>query len=240
MKKDKKLIIKGVSKDYSGELILKNISFEVEKGEFISILAPSGAGKTTLLNIIAGYEMGLSGEIIKDGKNVTGTLRNFGYMQQEDLLLPWLTVEENGMIPLNLQRESKEKSRKKILDLLKVFGLDGVEKKYPKELSGGMKQRVSLLRTFLMGKDVILFDEPFSKLDAITREKLRNWFKEILIKYEITSILVTHDIEEAIELSDKILILSNKPMEIIKEIVVKKNQGEKDLIKLKKDILEML
>lgn len=237
-----KLELKGIQKKYDSLEILNDININLKKGEIISILGASGCGKSTLLNIIAGFIKPTSGEVLKDGVNITGKISETAYMLQDDLLLPYKNIFENVTLPIVIKKELNLKKKEEVLEFFKIFGLDGYENYYPKELSGGMKQRAALLRTYLCGTDIYLFDEPFSKLDSITRNNMRVWFLEIWKKIQSSAIFITHDIEEAIILSDRIYIMSEKPSKIVKEIIVSKeckSINSTDFIKLKAEMLEM-
>lgn len=225
--------IKNISKFYKNEMILKDISFTLEN-EIIAILGKSGCGKSTLLEIIAGLNDQDSGEICPNDKN------QFAFMFQDDLLLDNLNIFENVILPLKI---SKSKIDKNEIDaLFRRFEIDKTQEKFPNQLSGGMRQRVALARTFLCKREYFLFDEPFSKLDGITKASLRKWFLTVLKDIK-GAIFITHDIEEAIILADKIIILSNSPATIIKEIKPTKEQKDEfrpDFAKLKNEILRIL
>lgn len=201
-----------LTKVYNQLPIFSNISISVAKGEFVSILGPSGCGKTTLLHCIAGIEKPTTGKITTNG--------NPGYMLQKALLLPWKTTIENTMIGLLLKGVSQQKARQEALVILKKFNLDEFANHYPITLSGGMAQRVALLRTILYNNQFLLMDEPFGALDALTRLSMQMWLLEVWEKYKSSVLLVTHDIREAILLSDKIYILGNNPTTVVKEIIV--------------------
>ena len=235
-----KLELKDIQKKYDSLEILNDININLKKGEIISILGASGCGKSTLLNIIAGFIKPTSGEVLKDGVNITGKISETAYMLQDDLLLPYKTIFENVILPITIKGLLTTEKKSEVLNLFKIFGLEGYENFYPKEISGGMKQRAALLRTYLCGTDIYLFDEPFSKLDSITRDNMRVWFLEIWKKIHSSAIFITHDIDEAIILSDRIYIMSDKPATIVKEILVSqdcKDIGEESFGKLKVEIL---
>jgi ABC-type nitrate/sulfonate/bicarbonate transport system ATPase subunit len=192
-------------------LVLSGISFEVREHEFISIIGSSGCGKSTLLELIAGITVPDSGNIFKLESEITGQAGNVGYMPQEDLLLPWLSLLENAILPERIQRKDISKARQKALDLLPVFGLEGYAQHKPWQLSGGMKQRAAFLRTVMSEKDILLLDEPFANLDALTRLQMQSWLATIRSELRLTIVLVTHDIDEAIRLSDTIYVMDNGP-----------------------------
>lgn len=231
-KDDKRLInVIDINKSFDNNHILKDISINVNKGEFVSIVGSSGCGKSTLFNIIAGLIQQDSGSI-----SVTGDI---GYMQQKDLLLPWKNVIDNVVLPLNIRGFDKKESREKANDYIKVIGLEGYEQKYPYQLSGGMKQRVSFLRTFLCSEELMLLDEPFGALDVITKGKMQKWLLEMKDILNRTILFITHDIEEAILLSNRIYIMSANPGSIKEEISLHELSSE-DLVNLKGHIIKIL
>lgn len=231
--------LKNITKSFDGNIILKDISIDVNRGEFVSILGPSGCGKSTLFNIITGL-------IGKDSGNIS-VLGDIGYMQQKDLLLPWKTIMENVVLPLDIKGLNKKSSREKAAKYIELMGLSGYENKYPYELSGGMKQRASFLRTFLSSEEIMLLDEPFGALDSITRENLQKWILDMKKAVERTILFITHDIEEAVFLSDSIYVIGSKPGIVKKRIDLEfyKNDKEKrlfssELLNYKKEILKLL
>lgn len=231
--------LKNITKSFDGNIILKDISIDVNRGEFVSILGPSGCGKSTLFNIITGLTDMDSGNI--------SVLGDIGYMQQKDLLLPWKTIMENVVLPLDIKGLNKKSSREKAAKYIELMGLSGYENKYPYELSGGMKQRASFLRTFLSSEEIMLLDEPFGALDSITRESLQKWILDMKKAVERTILFITHDIEEAVFLSDSIYVLGSKPGVIKKKLDLDfyKNDKEKrlfssELLDYKKEIIKLL
>lgn len=205
--KKKVLELKNVCKTYqakNGEIeALKNINFDVMSGEFVSIIGPSGCGKSTLLSIIAGLETKTDGEIYIDGK--------LGYMLQKDNLLEWRTIYKNVLLGLEIKKILTEENRSYVLELLKKYGLYEFKDKYPMQLSGGMRQRVALIRTLAIRPNILLLDEAFSALDYQTRLMVTEDIYKILKQEGITAIMVTHDISEAISMSDRVIVLSNRP-----------------------------
>jgi NitT/TauT family transport system ATP-binding protein len=201
----------------SATTALTNISLQVEEGEFISFLGPSGCGKTTLLSIIAGLIKPTQGSVLLEEKKVSNKENQIGYMLQQDYLFPWKTIEENSLIGLKLSKQLTDSSKKAALSLLKQMGLEGVEKQLPKQLSGGMRQRVALVRTLATEPKLLMLDEPFSALDYQTKLKLEDLVSNTLDKFGKTAILVTHDIGEAIAMSDRIFLFSPSPGRIHKE-----------------------
>ena len=234
------LSIKNLSFNYPNNKILKDINIHVDKGEVVSILGGSGVGKTTLFNIIAGINPLQSGEIsIKGNTDYKGRV---SYMLQKDLLLEHKTIIQNIILPLLIRKINKKEAEEEATKNLKLFNLYEYKDKYPSELSGGMRQRVALLRTYMFKEELFLLDEPFSALDAITKISLHSWYREIKNKLDITTLLITHDIDEAIDLSDRIYIIKNKPGEIVSEIKINLDENNQDeqKLKYKKEILNIL
>lgn len=215
------LKVSEVSKSFENEEIIKNISLELHEGEIVSLLGVSGGGKTTLFNIIAGLSMPDKGEVYLDGENITGKPGFISYMLQKDLLLPYRTIVDNVALPLIIRGEKKSIAREKASAHFAEFGLDGTQKKYPSQLSGGMKQRAALLRTYMFSEKVALLDEPFSALDMLTKGAVHEWYLDVMEKIKLSTLFVTHDIDEAILLSDRIYLLTGKPGMITKEIVIR-------------------
>ncbi len=206
-----------------GFVILDDISFYANKQEFVSIIGPSGCGKSTLLRIIAGLIEPSHGETLFLGKKVNGPTNGMSFVFQDFALMPWLTNIDNVKLGLELTKLDENEKEKLAFDLLKSFGLEGFEESYPNVLSGGMKQRVGLARAVASNPKVLLMDEPFSSLDELTANELRNDVLHMLKSKDIpvdTVVMVTHNVEEAIELSDKIVVLSNKPTYVKKIIPV--------------------
>ena len=209
-----------VTKGYGELQVLDGISFRLKRGEILSLLGPSGCGKSTLMHLIAGLEVPDSGRILIGGEAVCGKPGRVGYMHQKDLLLPWKRVIENVCVPLRLKGVGRAAAEKHARPLFKPFGLDGFEEYYPAQLSGGMQQRAALMRTYLYRRDILLLDEPFGALDAITRERLQDWLLTLIGTLETSALLVTHDIDEAILLSDRVLVMSEKPAQITAELEI--------------------
>lgn len=218
-----KLKVENLSCSFRGEQVLEQLNMAVEEREFVSILGPSGSGKSTLLNILAGVLKADSGRVLVDGEEIHGLSTHFAYMPQQDLLMPWKTILDNVALYGIIHHKSKV-WKEKAEENFEKFGLKGYEHRYPKELSGGMRQRAAFLRTALCGADIMLLDEPFGALDVITRGGMQDWLQGMRTDLNRTTILVTHDIDEAIYLSDRILILAGYPASFKKEIVI----GEKD------------
>lgn len=197
---------------------LENVNFNILDNDFVSIVGPSGCGKTTILSLIAGLLVPSSGEIILDGKKVTGVNTEIGYMFQKDNLFDWLTVEKNVLFALKLQKKDNPENIRFVYNLVEKYGLKEFLNHYPSELSGGMRQRVSLIRTLATRPKLLLLDEPFSALDYQTRLDIQNIVYKIILDEQKTAILVTHDISEAIAMSNKIIILSKRPASV-KQII---------------------
>ena len=211
---------KSFSTDNGSLTVLDGIDVRVAQGEFISIIGPSGCGKSTLFNIVAGLELPDEGGITVDGRPATGQPEHFAYMPQQDLLLPWCRVADNASLGLQIQGVPKREARKAAVDLLPVFGLEGFERARPSELSGGMRQRVALMRTVMQNRDVLLLDEPFGALDSLTRMQMQSWLTDVWEQYHWTVILITHDIKEAVFLSDRVYILGPRPTRVVSEHVI--------------------
>ena len=201
--------------------VIRDLSFEVADGAFVSIIGASGSGKTTIFRLLNGLEKPLSGRIRIDGKDIH-TLKNYaGYMPQQDLLFPWRTVEKNVCLPMQVQKKlTKEAQKQRADEMLSRVGLLEYAQKYPRELSGGQRQRVSFARTLCTGADLLLLDEPFGALDSITRIGLQEWLRRQWISMEKTILFITHDVEEALFLSEKILVLTGSPVSALREVDV--------------------
>lgn len=200
--------------------ILQGVNADIYDGEFITVIGASGSGKSTLFRLITGLENPDEGRILINGEEQECRLGKVGYMPQQDLLMPWRTIIENAALPLELKGVRKEEAYMRIFPLLEEFGLTGMEKRFPHELSGGMRQRVSFLRTSLSGANVLLLDEPFSALDAITRLSMQEWLMEQWEKRRATIVLITHDVNEALFLSDRIFIFQERPIRAFQEVNV--------------------
>lgn len=219
MSKKHKLELINVYKEYplkNGTTFeaLNNLSMQIKEGEFVSIIGPSGSGKSTLFNIISGLETPTSGDIYLDGESIINTRGHVGYMPQNDYLLPWRTIIDNVILGMEIKGFNKKEAREKASNYLDIFGLEAFKNEYPSSLSGGMKQRASLLRTVLLENDVLLLDEPFGALDEITRLQMQDWLLSIWQKLEHTILFVTHSIDEAVFLSDRVFVFSNRPARI--------------------------
>ncbi len=202
---------RSISKDFGPLAALADVSLTLGAGEFVSVVGPSGCGKTTLLRILAGLLEPGGGRVLLDGDEQRELLGRIGYMPQDDLLMPWRTTLDNVTLGLELAGVERAQARRRARAELERFGLAGFERHWPRALSGGMRQRAALLRTFLAGRDVLLLDEPFGALDALTREELREWLLEVWESDRKTILLVTHDVEEAVFLSDRVYVMSGRP-----------------------------
>jgi ABC-type nitrate/sulfonate/bicarbonate transport system ATPase subunit len=214
------LSVRDVSKSFDEGKIINNISLELHEGEIVSLLGVSGGGKTTLFNIIAGLSLPDKGSVWMEGEEITGVPGKVSYMLQKDLLLPYRTILDNVALPLRIRGMKKKEARQTAVSYFEEFGLCGTEKKFPSQLSGGMKQRAALLRTYLFSEKVALLDEPFSALDMLTKRSVHEWYLDVMEKIKLSTLFITHDIDEAILLSDRIYLLTGKPGEITKEIVI--------------------
>lgn len=214
------LKVSNISKSFGDRTIIKDINLTLEKGELISLLGVSGSGKTTLFNSISGIDTPDSGTVELSGKDITGQPGHISYMLQKDLLLPYKKIIDNVSLPLLLSGVKRKDARAQAKKHFAEFGIEGTENKYPAELSGGMRQRAALLRTYLASDGVALLDEPFSALDTITKHSMHSWYLSVMEKIDLSTIFITHDIDEAIILSDRVLILSGSPGNITDEIVI--------------------
>jgi ABC-type nitrate/sulfonate/bicarbonate transport system ATPase subunit len=200
--------------------VLADISLHLAQGEFVSILAPSGAGKSTIFRLLSGALHHDRGTIECDGRPLDQNTQNFAFMPQRDALMPWRRIIDNLTLGLEVQGIVRKDARARVMPLLTDFGLDGFEQHYPAQLSGGMRQRAALLRTIVQARPVQLLDEPFGALDALTRTQMQTWFEERWQSARWTTLLVTHDVREAVALSDRIYVLSRRPARVIAEIAV--------------------
>jgi len=216
--------IRHVSKTFAGinhdVPALKDISFKVMPGEFVIIIGASGSGKSTLFNLCVGLLEPDEGEILIDGENLEKRVGKLGYMPQHDLLLPWRSVLDNVILAPEIQGIPRGESRQQAMEMLPHFGLETFEKEYPLALSGGMRQRAALLRTWLMGRSTLLLDEPFGALDALTRKELQNWLLGVWQEFGRTVMFITHDVEEAVYLADRVIVLSARPGRIQRELKI--------------------
>ena len=215
-----KLKAENITKSFEGEEIIKDITVELNEKEIVSLLGVSGGGKTTLFNVLSGLSLPDSGRVYLQNEDITGKPGKISYMLQKDLLLPYYRVLHNVALPLIIKGEKKKEAYKKAMELFPFFGLEGAERKFPHQLSGGMRQRAAFLRTYLSSEGVALLDEPFSALDTITKSAVHEWYLRIMEEIDLSTLFITHDIDEAILLSDRIYILSGKPGRITGEIKI--------------------
>lgn len=214
------LIVSNVTLSYEGSNVIEDISIALHNNELVCLLGASGGGKTTLFNVISGLYTPDKGNILLDGRDITGEPGHISYMLQKDLLLPYRTIEDNVALPLLIKGEKKKEAREKVTPYFDAFGLSGTEKKYPHQLSGGMRQRAALLRTYMFSRDVALLDEPFSALDTLTKSEMHKWYLAVMEKIQMSTLFITHDIDEAILLSDRIYLLTGVPGRITGEIII--------------------
>ncbi len=233
-----KLYTKGITKYYQGMAIIDDISVCLKENEIVSVLGPSGVGKTTLFHIISGLLKPDIGGVFYNNEEVTGKIGYISYMQQKDLLLPFKKVIDNISLPLILKGENKQTARSRAKELMEEFGLSDCEELYPEQLSGGMRQRAALIRTYLQNNDVALFDEPFSALDALTKASMQDWFTAFIKNMKMQAFFITHDIDEAISLSDRIYIINGIPGKITTEITIDKQSMPNSEFKLTQTFLE--
>lgn len=220
-----KLALERVSKTFEVEggvmSVLAPFDLRVPEGEFLTVVGPSGCGKSTLFNIVAGLLPSDPGGVIRiDGQAIASPLGRVAYMPQRDLLLPWRSVLDNAVLGLEIKGVPRAEARRRALETMPKFGLGGFEHFYPFALSGGMRQRVALLRTFLFDADIMLLDEPFGALDALTRSILQEWLADISVRYRRTILFITHDVEEALFLGERVLVLTARPARLKLEMKV--------------------
>ena len=224
--------------------VLDGLNLSVDEGQFVALLGPSGCGKSTLFNIISGLLAPDTGEIYLNGERIHGNTGDFAYMQQKDLLLPWRTVLRNVLVGPEIHDEPLDAAKAEAHHRLAQLGLGGFENSYPMQLSGGMRQRVALVRTLLFRKEILLLDEPFGALDAMTRTVMQSILLDIWAEDRQTVLLITHDIEEALLLADKIYVLTARPATLKAEVPVPlprpRNITDASLIDLKKELLALL
>ncbi|MFV0558225.1 MAG: ABC transporter ATP-binding protein [Enterococcus sp.] len=222
--------------------ILKGVHLTINDGEFVSLVAPSGAGKSTILKVLTGLQAPSNGEVWLNQQKIVGLNQHFSYMPQDDLLLPWLSVYQN--VTLFQKINHLPINQEQVLAQLELFGLVDVRNFLPHQLSGGMKQRVALLRTMMNPAQHVLLDEPFGALDAMTRAKMQDWLLTVIQKVKKTTILVTHDIEEAIYLSHRLVVLTKRPAQVKKEFTIAPNKRTRQWLitqaALKQEIQQLL
>ncbi|MDO4305497.1 MAG: ABC transporter ATP-binding protein [Eubacteriales bacterium] len=241
------LVVKNVSKSFDGKMIIQNINVVLHEGELVCLLGVSGGGKTTLFNVISGLTVPDAGQVFLDGEDITGKPGKISYMLQKDLLLPYRTIEDNVALPLLLKGMKKKEARSRVSAYFEEFGLEGTQKKYPRQLSGGMRQRAALMRTYMFSGNVALLDEPFSALDTITKGNMHTWYLNIMEQIRLSTLFITHDIDEAVLLSDRIYLLTGRPGEITQEIIIKEPKPRRkdfnlteEFLQYKRQILELI
>ena len=246
-----KLSVQGVTKTYRDGRktveVLTPIDLTVADGEFVTLIGPSGCGKSTLFNIVAGVDEPTSGIVVIDGDTKNKRAGLSGYMPQQPLLLPWRTVEENVLLGLDVRRIPRKQAQQDALELLKRFGLLDFAQNYPTTLSGGMRQRVALLRTVLFNPSFLLLDEPFGALDALTRLSLQMWLLDLWQSLHASVLFITHDVREALLLSDRIYVLSARPARVLRvvEVDLPRPRRQEHLalasaVQLEQELLELL
>lgn len=247
MEHTKKLRASGITKSFDGVTIIEDVSVELWEKEIVCLLGVSGAGKTTLFNVLSGVLKPDAGSVTLNGREITGQAGHISYMLQKDLLLPYRTVLDNVALPLIIRGKDKKSARAEAEAHFAEFGLEGTQKKFPSQLSGGMRQRAALLRTYLFSEGVALLDEPFSALDTITKSAIHRWYLAVMEQITLSTLFITHDIDEAILLSDRIYIMAGKPGRITAELAVEtpRPRGREftlspDFIEYKKQILQLL
>ncbi|MBQ8894304.1 MAG: ABC transporter ATP-binding protein [Clostridia bacterium] len=232
----KELRVENVSKAFNGTPVLEDVSIVLRRGELVSLLGVSGGGKTTLFNIISGLMLPDQGRVFLDGEDVTGKPGRIAYMLQKDLLMPYRTVEDNVALPLILKGQKKKQARAEAGAYFEEFGLEGTQKQYPAQLSGGMRQRAALLRTYLFSRDVALLDEPFSALDTLTKSAIHRWYLAVMEKIRLSTFFITHDIDEAVLLSDRIYLLGGG--RITEELVIRESKPRAEDFNLTVEFLD--
>jgi ABC-type nitrate/sulfonate/bicarbonate transport system ATPase subunit len=215
-----RLILDGLVKAYADLPVLDGVSLAVAPGEFVAVVGPSGCGKSTLFDVVAGLEPPDAGRVLVDGAEATGRTDAFAYMPQQDLLFPWRSVLDNTTLGLEVAGVRRRAARERARPLFAEFGLDGFEGARPDELSGGMRQRAALLRTVVQERPVLLLDEPFGALDALTRTEMQLWLSRMHTRFAWTVVLVTHDVREAVLLADRVVVLAPRPTSVRRVVAV--------------------
>jgi ABC-type nitrate/sulfonate/bicarbonate transport system ATPase subunit len=244
------LELSALTKTFGQVTALAGLDATIARGEFVTVVGPSGCGKSTLFNIVAGLEEPDAGGVLRfEGRSchAADLLGQVSFMPQRDLLLPWRNVVDNAILALEVEGVPRLKARAKALQMLPEFGLTGFEAQYPHQLSGGMRQRVALMRTFLFERDLMLLDEPFGALDALTRAMMQRWLLDVWQKYRRTILFITHDVDEAIFLGDRVLVMTARPGSVKLEQVVDLPRPRKpdivtspEFIRLKRILLEAI
>lgn len=227
-----------ITQGYGEKIILEDINLVLNRGEIVSLLGVSGTGKTTLFHVLSGLTKPREGRVLLNGEDVTGKPGKISYMLQKDLLFQHKKILDNVALPLLLAGETKEGARKKADPYFLEFGLDGTQELYPSQLSGGMRQRAALLRTWLSSQGVALLDEPFSALDTITKASVHTWYLDIMSRIDLSTLFITHDMDEAVLLSDRIYILKGRPGHITDEIVIREAKPRAEDFALSQSFLD--
>ncbi len=247
-----RLEVQDVSVAFGGLTVLDDVSLVVEPGQVCCLLGPSGCGKTTLFHVVAGLSLPTEGRVLLDGRDVTGVPGQLAYMLQKDLLLPEKTILDNVSLPLVLRGVPRAQARERAAAYFDTFGLAGTEDRWPAELSGGMRQRAALLRSYLFSQEFMLLDEPFSALDAFTKADMHAWFLDVAARFSTTALIVTHDIDEALELADTIFVMhgapqAGRPTRIAGSVRIARPRSERtdfmlteEFIDLKRQVLGLL
>jgi len=227
-----------ITKSYNDKTVIEDINIHLKEGELVSLLGVSGSGKTTLFNIISGLIMPDEGSVQLSDRDITGRPGSVAYMLQKDMLLPHKKIIDNVSLPLLLKGMPRKDARAHADRLFEEFGLEGTQNKYPSQLSGGMKQRAALLRTYMASDGVVLLDEPFSALDTLTKSAMHKWYLQVMEHISLSTLFITHDIDEAIRLSDRIYIMSGAPGRIADEIVIEEKRPRREAFDLTPEFLE--
>ena len=240
-----RLELAGLSKCFGATEVIADISLRVQPGEFVSILGPSGAGKSTILQMLTGATKPDGGLMLLDGMPLSPAQHRFAFMPQDDALMPWRRIIDNTTLGLEVQGMSRKSARAKVEPLFAEFGLAGFEHHYPTQLSGGMRQRAALLRTVIQQRPMLLLDEPFGALDALTRAQMQRWLADMWTRHRWTVLLITHDVREAVLLSDRIYVLSSRPAHVAHQFHVpldhpRQSVGSPALAAIEAEILQTL
>lgn len=227
-----------ITKSYNDKTVIEDINIHLKEGELVSLLGVSGSGKTTLFNIISGLIMPDEGSVQLSDRDITGRPGSVAYMLQKDMLLPHKKIIDNVSLPLLLKGMPRKDARAHADEFFEEFGLEGTQYKYPNQLSGGMKQRAALLRTYMASDGVVLLDEPFSALDTLTKSAMHKWYLQVMEHISLSTLFITHDIDEAICLSDRIYIMSGAPGRIADEIVIEEKRPQREDFDLTPEFLE--
>ena len=241
------LTCRGICKSFGEKQILRDVSLDLHRGEVVALLGLSGVGKTTLFNVLAGVSRPDSGQVLLNGEDVTGKPGRISYMMQKDLLFEHLRVLDNAALPLVWRGRKKSEARAEAQSYFELFGLDGTQRQYPAQVSGGMRQRAALLRTYLASDGVALLDEPFSALDTITKGRMHDWYLDVMEKIDLSTVFITHDVNEAVELGDRVCVLKGRPGRITGVVAVDAPKPRprdftltEDFLRVKRQVTEAL